>query len=804
MNDCPTGGAVKEKARPGMHDIGRQIIMGGSSGQTAIVTTKTTNGLSTTGLETTNSSGTLPNNPSNGIHHRPTQVTPRDAATATGAVTNSTGSAFLNNNCLKRSPVIKCSSTSEEPVGELANKTHAPHVTMSDDGPDHPSPSTVSVHDHCPDSVPVTVSSSSSSSDGSSQSSSLSTSPNPMMLIRGPEEADVDIGDPRKVEPLKINLHREPIRTVIKLGGQSPEVSSLLANHVQGSPKITIKPIPTPVPVVSSSDEPAEYEDVIPKLHLRMNHHGDVTTSPETTASTVPKLTIRNATTSTAVAASSPASTAAVGNTVPKLTIKMAQPVPKLTIKTNSLGGHAIGGEGAATNEHQTVPKLTIKVTNEPSSSTCALSPVSSVISSSTGNSCSSSAADGASLKLTLKNVSKEQAKEPGKAEEEKTSFQIMNSSSSPQKNIAPFRVALTHPPHCELPSEGDDNGEDEEEEESSERSNSEVEDAKISRPRIPKLTIKPVVGQPTSEVPKLVIKSLPKSEHCGVGGVAALGGGDGQYHNRLGPVSDVLPLDVCTAAGGHGVGGPQSPRIILKINKNQNSIVSHTTEGGEENLLKRHLTQEHANSLPKRSKAEERIVAVIDLDEESSKSSSGGVEESEVEPEATDRRNGRATSRQLLGASHEEGTPQCAVNNSVGSHGTAAVVKRKVGEVHTKNCTQIVPGDQTGGGDGESHAEDNDVVDEAAMRLQGPLGGSVDEIQTPVVKRGRGRPRKTPMVARDLPENSSSAVTNVPETSKKRGRKKREFERETQVPAAESVSNGKIDYTLGSAWMYS
>lgn len=102
--------------------------------------------------------------------------------------------------------------------------------------------------------------------------------------------------DNRKVEPLKINLHREPIKTVIKI---PPATASEPQQH---SPKITIKPLKPP-PTVASTEN---------------------TTDAHTEPHIVPKLTIRNIshTTPTSVLSSSSSSSNEC-SVVPKLTIKL-------------------------------------------------------------------------------------------------------------------------------------------------------------------------------------------------------------------------------------------------------------------------------------------------------------------------------------------------------------------------------------------------------------------------------------------------------------------------------------------------
>lgn len=839
-------------ATSGMHDIGRNIIMGGSTaagGQTALVTTTTTgvplNGVATSNNNNINTSGSAETSSSgsNGVHnHHPN-----------------------NNNCVKRvvqGQVIKCNNNSEQ-----SHATTPLLVTMSDgEAVQRPSttaadqvnnrPVTASAGAPPPTVSTLTVSSASSvsaTSSTSSRSSSLSTSPMPMLIRGADEDDDVSVVEEvRKVEPLKINFYREPIRTVIKLGaGQSPEVQ----HH---SPKFKIKPIPSHIPVVSSTNESGGGEELraldeesgtgggIPKLHFRINHGKvqvqELPLSQEQRQETmspvqgIPKLTIRNAMTTncSALIGAEVVAASAIGENAmaPKLTIKMDHhSVPRLTIKTNAMGGHAIG-EGVAPSEqqqHLTVPKLTIKVPNDQTTAASAtaglrdLSPGSAIISSSTSGG-SGGAVEG--LKLMLKkNVTHEVHNE--------RSEEIHNHHHHHHPAALKLKVKLPRPPA--VPSEEDD---EDEEEEDSEPSNSDGDEARATTktvPRIPKLTIKPVHGNNPPKkiygtnqqhhqdndgghqesVTKLVIKPIPKPDDVAVNSITTTGGGmlisnhhHHHHHSRhvVGssssgtPVAtEILPLEVSTSAMGNV--GPQSPRIILKINRNQNSIVSNTTElpvmadqltsGMEENLLKRHLQQELVNSSgsgsnPKRTRGEERIIAMIDLDDEDSKP--------EVEKNGTEIRL----------AEREQQHHQMMFDCGAGGQSVPTVLQstkqlrnRETTDeeaIANKNSTQrIVPDDH------RVLREEEDPLaigpSDSESRLMGTAAGDVfDEMRTPIVKRGRGRPRKTPLVAR---EDCGSEI--VTETTKKRGRKKKDDD--SKVPATiENVLVGKW-ISVGCSW---
>lgn len=93
--------------------------------------------------------------------------------------------------------------------------------------------------------------------------------------------------DSRKVEPIRININRDPIKTKIKLGPSShdcqnisPKSSSSSSNNdecdnsidtvhenTQTYPKITIKPIIKPNVGLQSSSSPSH--ETIPKLKIK-------------------------------------------------------------------------------------------------------------------------------------------------------------------------------------------------------------------------------------------------------------------------------------------------------------------------------------------------------------------------------------------------------------------------------------------------------------------------------------------------------------------------------------------------------
>lgn len=123
--------------------------------------------------------------------------------------------------------------------------------------------------------------------------------------------------DNRKVEPLKINLHREPIKTVIKI----PQTGS--TESQQHSPKITIKPLKPPSTVQGNSE--TDLEQRSHKSHHKASFETtDVFKSIADSHSEphiVPKLTIRNISHPSILSSTSSSNNEC--SVVPKLTIKL-------------------------------------------------------------------------------------------------------------------------------------------------------------------------------------------------------------------------------------------------------------------------------------------------------------------------------------------------------------------------------------------------------------------------------------------------------------------------------------------------
>lgn len=161
--------------------------------------------------------------------------------------------------------------------------------------------------------------------------------------------------DNRKVEPLKINLHREPIKTVIKI----PPIGT--TEPQQHSPKITIKPIKPPSstqanPEVESEQRPHKSHH---KTSFETNDVYKTVVDPHTETHTVPKLTIKPI----------------LEPPIPKLTIKTTpseatitsnscDAMPMLSIRKKSHPS-ILSSSSSSNSDCTVVPKLTIKIDHQ-------------------------------------------------------------------------------------------------------------------------------------------------------------------------------------------------------------------------------------------------------------------------------------------------------------------------------------------------------------------------------------------------------------------------------------------------------
>lgn len=182
-------------------------------------------------------------------------------------------------------------------------------------------------------------------------------------------QASADLSESRKVEPLKINLHRQPIRTVIKVppASQPPPESP---------PKITIKPIKPPEneiipkitirPVVNTTVSPTLSTSSTSSLSSGSSMENlaetgaTITGSPQKTIQVIPKLHIKNYTESLAgnLDASEP-------YLVPKLVLRSVPTTPT-TMLNQKHASVIVNNTSSDSNaiDSNNVPKLTIKMDN--------------------------------------------------------------------------------------------------------------------------------------------------------------------------------------------------------------------------------------------------------------------------------------------------------------------------------------------------------------------------------------------------------------------------------------------------------
>lgn len=319
----------------------------------------------------------------------------------------------------------------------------------------------------------------------------------------------------RKVEPLKINLNREPIRTIIKLPPSS-------AADPPSSPKITIKPLKPPPaevvpappptnsipkltikPIVNPDDPTAaptnlvEQMHIIPKVHIK-NPSGDSSGGTDE-PHIVHKITIRgvnNAGSSASLNDSSNSTNLANSGSPPL--------IPKLTIKKDNHNHHSShqhhphyhahlnnrlvvakeddSSSSSSSSNPPAIPKLHIKAKPEPTvvPNSSASVPSCPVLTSSEG------------VKLTIKPI----PEPPLPKLTIKTSSLDSNDASLVSSTSSSFSPKLITPPLVSSPND---------------------QHSSISS-TIPKLTIKPIPKPPPAiprnpsevPIPKLTIKPMP------------------------------------------------------------------------------------------------------------------------------------------------------------------------------------------------------------------------------------------------------------------------------------------------------
>lgn len=382
---------------------------------------------------------------------------------------------------------------------------------------------------------------------------------------------DAQETDNRRVEPLKINLHREPIKTIIKIPKHIPE---------ETVPKITIKSIKH----TTGDEDVLKHKLIVDSSVSTSSTSQNCSSDPPSEPHVIPKLTIRNSTNSFGIAGQS--------EIVPKLTIKMDNhiastanskdititsddgikltikpilepPIPKLTIKTNS-------NDCAEVINNTNSTKFSINAgPSSPSSSTAA-------IYNKSNRTSIPSKSESIVPKIKIKQITKTDPLG------EVPQFAIANSDDL-VNSLTKDNVVKTVPKLVvKLPKESDseqnksknyDNNEIDAPEAIDEivpkitiRQIKQLEQTTNENIIIPKVTIKPIIN-PNNELddsetlvtPKITIKPIPK------------------------PLDITQPLEIVTTPTTTAIKltesstneSQQSPRIILKINKTTSETIS-------------------------------------------------------------------------------------------------------------------------------------------------------------------------------------------------------------------------------------
>lgn len=555
--------------------------------------------------------------------------------------------------------------------------------------------------------------------------------------------------DNRKVEPLKINLNREPIRTVIKLPQSHPyESPSKVAIRTpqlhQERAAITISPTLSSSSSLSSessfengsdngSNQVASSIQVIPKLHIRNAHEGSLSHEP-LELHIVPKLTITGLNSPQSLINSAESQCPQLqsfkdhsGNailetspTVPKLTIKKdnntsdyhlnndANSIPKLHIKTNH---HQIkDAKVLAKSSEPPVPKLTIKTTPENdaiivSASDSVLEQPSLIPKFTIKSNLQSTP------KLTIRHVVR-----PLVEEEElipKLTLKAVNNSETFEKIVPKLVVKLPK-----------------------EVSKEEIESASCSLthspPPIPKLSIK--------SIPSLE-KEVPKQRKSSVDSTAlsdmkfSINRLIGAEETKAEENEEYQPLEIITTSTCRTTdSGQDSPRIILKINKtNSESITSEIVpQHSSENLQKpaSHIKRMHAandnpGGLAKKLKLNHKIV---------------GTKEDVILINDSDTSSSDAMSKIIQSGSKAKKEEQTRIQSDVTSN-KSRILQRNLRQLRRKtvlSTTEDLDRDKSQKADLHSSAEFEPL---GANNISLNSNLQVDELVTP--KRGRGRPKK-------------------------------------------------------------
>lgn len=591
--------------------------------------------------------------------------------------------------------------------------------------------------------------------------------------------------DSRKVEPLKINLNREPIRTVIKLPQPHPYESPT---------KIIIKPPQPPdrnssltpatiSPTLSSSSSLSSESSfdnchenvnhlrsssiqVIPKLHIRSLLEGSLN-HEQSELHIVPKLTITGL--------SSPQSAvnhldqqqqqqqplvkdhsvnsileATTSPAIPKLTIKKdnntsdyhlnndTNSIPKLHIKTN----HHQSKDGVKLTikpfPEPPVPKLTIKTKTDndavivANSTTDIIEPIPKLT--------IKSGQQTAMPKLTIKPVVRSIADEPEESIPKLTLKAVNNSAA-----MMPTFEKVVPKLLVKLPKETTE----------PDKESSSCSSTPSPPPHIPKLNIKPI-PPPEKEVPKplknCVDASSPPSD-MKFSITRLIGSAEA---DQVADNDGCKPLEINTSVIKNTDSGQDSPRIILKINKtNSESITSEIVPQPTTEIVhkppaanhKRVHSNDDANDGNEAALSKKPKMAADDDDDDVIL-----INDSDTSSNDTVRKNQNHRSLPEATAKAEHKTPKVeeSKTNLKGILSRSLRQSRRNNEASKLQQSVTLP-EQDNSQSVKEDSQTASEIDPLALSNDTTVNSnSVDELITP--KRGRGRPKKQQTVEKPQP----------------------------------------------------
>lgn len=582
--------------------------------------------------------------------------------------------------------------------------------------------------------------------------------------------------DSRKVEPLKINLNREPIRTVIKLPQSHPyECPSKTTSRTQQPTLADRNSTTTVSPTLSSSSSlssESSFENcqenannqrpssiqVIPKLHIRNLLDGSLN-HEQSELHIVPKLTITGLNSPQSILNNSEQQQTAKDHSVNSI-LESIPAIPKLTIKKdNNTSDYHLNNDSSfipklhiKANHHHPVKdsgvKLTIKPVSEP--------PVPKLtIKTKADNDEMMIVAneETAIPKLTIK--SNQQPKLKSVAQEESipklTLKAVNNSATVPTfEKIVPKLVVKLSKEATEIESS----------------SCSSTPSPPLSH--VSKLNIKPI-PPPEKEVPKPAksYSELPTPTSEMKFSINRLIGSTEKSSNEN---DECKPLEINTSVTKNTDSGQDSPRIILKINKTHNeSITSEiipqlTVETNAQKTPTTNNKRVHSNDyegeLVKKQKLDEEDVILINDSDTSSN-------------DAVNKTNYKKVDK-------IEPSKEIEQSNEAKNHSVSRSLRQS-------RRNHIIPAAESENLNTKEDSLTPRDIDPLALSNDATTNSnSIDELITP--KRGRGRPKKVVEKLLQPPITIEENSTDPLEMQS----------REVQEPANEDETSSKKTSTRG------